>query len=277
MNNPSVHARDEREVCGLWVGPELPVIARLSIRSWLDHGIGFRLYAYDEVKGVPKGVVLADASAIIARKHVYTTEHGSLAPFSDWFRYTLLARRGGIWSDLDIAVLDGTQLPARDQWPWFARESDATVAIGLLAFEAGAAILAHMAALARDPAAVMPWDSADELEYKRMLRRDTPCAATRRRQARWSTAGPEGFTCAVRHFGLWESAAAPETIYPVYYPGWKYCFEEGLSFDKPPLDKAWALHLWHELIRRDPDALRRMHPQSIVAQLMRRHGVAAQE
>lgn len=249
------------------------MVARLSIKSWLDHGVGFRLYAYGPVEGVPQGTEMADASTVISRKHVYVTPMGSLAPFSDWFRYALLASEGGIWSDLDLVCLK-PELPPRGQWPWFARETERTAAIGMLAFEPHHPLMDDMRKLARDPAAIMPWETAAQQKAKSAMRRGTPCPAARRRLAPWSTAGPQGFTRGVRHYGLWERAAGPETIYPVYYRAWRYLFNGNLRPESPELKQAWAVHLWNEMIRRHPEVEAGMHPQSVVASLMRRHGIA---
>jgi hypothetical protein len=93
---------------GLWVGPRLRWIERLSIQSYLANGWRFQLYAYDEVAGVPDGCEVLDAAAIIPRHEVFREGHGSgphagsLGAFSDLFRYRLLAERGGMWTDTDV-------------------------------------------------------------------------------------------------------------------------------------------------------------------------------
>ena len=92
----------------LWVGPELRWIERLSIKSYLDNGWRFQLYVYDEPKGVPKGCEILDAAAIIPAKDIFMESQGSgshagsIGAFSDLFRYALLYKRGGMWTDTDV-------------------------------------------------------------------------------------------------------------------------------------------------------------------------------
>jgi hypothetical protein len=92
----------------LWVGKRLRWIGRLAIKSYLDHGWRFQLYAYDDVADVPPGCEVLSASAIIPEKEVFTEgtgsglHAGSVGAFSDLFRYRLLYERGGMWTDTDV-------------------------------------------------------------------------------------------------------------------------------------------------------------------------------
>ena len=92
----------------LWVGKRLRWIERLAIKSYLDRGWRFQLYAYDEIDGVPAGCEVLSASAIIPEKEVFTEgtgsglHAGSVGAFSDLFRYRLLYERGGMWTDTDV-------------------------------------------------------------------------------------------------------------------------------------------------------------------------------
>ena len=94
----------------LWIGGRLSTMERLSIASFRANGHPYRLYVYDEVEGVPEGVEVLDASAILPRTEVFANTkegmgHGSFASFSDWFRYEMLARDGGWWADTDVVCL----------------------------------------------------------------------------------------------------------------------------------------------------------------------------
>ena len=113
----------------LWVRGRLSTLERLSIRSFLSHGHPYRLYTYGDVEGVPEGVEVCDAASILdpSRIFVYQTEgvgKGSLSGFSNLFRYTLLAERGGWWADTDIVCLkpfefdQPTVISASDEGKW---------------------------------------------------------------------------------------------------------------------------------------------------------------
>lgn len=77
--------------------------------SFIANGHAYHLYAYDLNLPVPKGVVLKDARDILPEQAIYTyttgPSKGGLSAFADWFRYELLAKRGGWWADTDIICL----------------------------------------------------------------------------------------------------------------------------------------------------------------------------
>ena len=109
----------------LWIGPRLRWIERTALRSWLLNGWRVQLFVYDPPDGIPDGVEVMDASTVLPRSSVFTEgthsgrHSGSLGAFSDRFRYALLARRGGFWSDTDIINLhrfepDGLRLVATE-------------------------------------------------------------------------------------------------------------------------------------------------------------------
>jgi Glycosyltransferase sugar-binding region containing DXD motif len=92
----------------LWVGRKLRWIERLAIKSYLDNGWRFQLYVYDDPENVPDGCEVVDAAAIVPAKDVFREglgsgpHAGSIGAFSDLFRYALLAKRGGLWTDTDV-------------------------------------------------------------------------------------------------------------------------------------------------------------------------------
>jgi hypothetical protein len=69
------------------------------------------LYAYDDPDNIPKGCEVLDATAIIPAKDVFREGQssglhaGSVGAFSDLFRYRLLSKRGGMWTDTDVINL----------------------------------------------------------------------------------------------------------------------------------------------------------------------------
>lgn len=92
----------------LWVGPRLRWIEEMSIRSFLLNGWRYQLYVYDIPENVPDGVEIMDASAILPRNLLFAEgsgsgiHKGSIGAFSDLFRYALIVRRGGMWTDTDV-------------------------------------------------------------------------------------------------------------------------------------------------------------------------------
>ena len=92
----------------LWIGDQLSAMEQMCIQSFLDHGHEFHLFAYDDIRNVPRGTVVRDARTIMPladSKDFRYTEGSSVAAFSDVFRLKLLLENGGIWVDMDVICL----------------------------------------------------------------------------------------------------------------------------------------------------------------------------
>lgn len=95
----------------LWVGSKLRWIEELSLKSYLTNGWRYQLYTYEPIENVPDGVEVLDASAILPRSMVFAEgansgmHKGSVGAFSDLFRYALICKRGGMWTDTDVINL----------------------------------------------------------------------------------------------------------------------------------------------------------------------------
>lgn len=96
-------------VQSLWLGPRLSTMERLCINSFLRNGIGYRLYAYEDIEGVPDATTVLDANKIIPASEIpcyrSSRPEGDRSTFSNAFRYKLLLEQGGIWVDTDVACL----------------------------------------------------------------------------------------------------------------------------------------------------------------------------
>jgi hypothetical protein len=93
----------------LWISGHLSTLERLSITSFLRCGHPVHLYTYGLEDSPPQGTQLFDARQILPESCIFKNPssigQGSLAPFSDMFRYQLLLKRGGIWCDSDMVCL----------------------------------------------------------------------------------------------------------------------------------------------------------------------------
>jgi hypothetical protein len=100
---------DKPIIQSLWIGTRLSVMEQLSIRSYLAQGYSFHLYVYEPLENVPAGVVLRRAAEILGPEEIFCYQtgpgKGSVAAFSNSFRYKLLLERGGWWTDLDSVCL----------------------------------------------------------------------------------------------------------------------------------------------------------------------------
>lgn len=257
-----------QKISGLWVGETLPMIAVLCIKSFLDHGHSFQLFTYRNYNNIPAGTIVRDAREILPENAVFTHENGSLAPFADWFRNEFLVREGGFWTDLDVACLSD-EFP--DAMPWFCTQERGLVAVGIIAFPPRHPMMEALRSLAEDPASCVPWDSPEETHAREVFGKSVPDVAERRRKAPWGHCGPEGFTRALKHFGLFQQAARPSRLYPLHYTVWRKCYNGDCNLCSPELSNAWAIHLWGEMLRHEPDAWENVSRSSIVGELLDKH------
>ena len=79
----------------LWIG-QLSPLEQLCLKSFVAQGHSVHLYTYDRIDNVPQGVTLQDAAEILPPSNIFRNQlgkgKGSLAAFSDLFRYKLLVR-----------------------------------------------------------------------------------------------------------------------------------------------------------------------------------------
>jgi hypothetical protein len=240
---------NDRIVQSLWIGDRLPPMQQLGIQSFLDHGHEFHLYAYDHIAGVPAGATVCDGTTVFSRDRIFRHKQGfgagSYSTFSNLFRYQLLLDRGGWWVDTDLICLRPFDFAADHV---FATELEGeAVLTATCAFKcpADAPFLAHCleVALSKNP---------DDLK--------------------WSEIGPYLFDQAVSRFDLGRHRVPPRTFNPINT--WEFDDIVKPGFDQARLDDSHGLHLWNQVWKheqRDPD--RDAHPDSLYAQLRRRHRV----
>ncbi|MFD0894010.1 hypothetical protein KBB96_03290 [Luteolibacter ambystomatis] len=250
-------------ISSLWIGDELPALGELTIRSFMDHGHAFDLYTYGPVKGVPEGASVLDGSSIIPRSSLFRHNTGSFAPFADWFRYELLYRKGGVWTDLDVACLKPFQPEAM---PWFCRQEGGIISVGLLAFEPGHEVLRQLVEFCEKPGRRRAWQPAsphysNDEEEKARLRINAPFASN----------GPFAFTEVIKHHELAETAAPHHLVYPFAYPRWLGSFNGKFRLEDDMFRDSIAIHLYGEMLRRSPNAVKQCPPGNLVDTLMLKH------
>lgn len=217
----------------LWVRGPLSTLERLSIVSHLRHGHPVRLFSYDRIADLPAGTIWEDARAILPESAVVASanpgSHGSLATFSNLFRYTLLLERGGVWSDCDSVLLK--PLDFADSMPYFfssepARQAEsdgrqaARVNNGAIKVPAGAPMMRHLVD------AVSAQDVAT---------------------AEWTAMGPSAMHRAASDAGLLDRVLAPEVFCPIAW--WEMPrLVSGIALLPPG---TYAVHFWNEMWRRN--------------------------
>jgi hypothetical protein len=204
-------------VQGLWIGPRLSTIERLSIRSFLANGHPYHLYVYDEVANVPEGAVVRNAGEILPRERIFRSPPGtgSYAAFADFFRYRLLLERGGWWCDLDTVCLRPLRFGSPCVMSSERVEGYVHPNSGVLRFPRGHVAMEWACRVCEgaDPGALAPCE-----------------------------AGPVLIDWLVRKLRLEEFVQEPEVFCPV--PCGQ--MEQIVTRAVPIPDTAYAVHLWNE-------------------------------
>jgi len=211
-----------KTIQGLWIGAELSVMEQLSISSFLLNGHDYHLYVYEDVKYIPAGTVVMDASEILPASRIFQYKHRpSYAGFSNFFRYKLLLERGGWWADSDTICLKPFDFPAEYV---FSSEINhrgrEVVNSGAVKAPAGSVVMAYA------------WEVCQTKNPARLV---------------WGETGPRLMAKAVKRFALEKYKATHQTFCPIDYQEWQKVLQPGfdVSFD----EGTYAIHLWNEMWR----------------------------
>lgn len=259
------------EVNSLWIGETLPPLAELCLRSYLANGVAFRLFCYRDYDNIPEGTIVCDASTIIPEDCIFYHKNGSLAPFSDWFRYVLLEERGGFWTDMDVICLTG-KVPM--EYPWFTWSRSETVTNGLIGFPPHHPVMQFMRLLAEDPSAPVPWDTPNDQKAKEKLRISVTDVVLRRQTSTWGWAGPVAFTKALQWYKILDQAASSSSVVPYPYTSWKKYYDGSLVMEDFDTTKTWGIHVFGEMLRLEPDAMNRLHPESVISCFFNKYNIS---
>lgn len=205
----------------LWIGDSLSSMERLSIKSYLANGHEFRLFVYDDVKGVPEGVVVKDANEIIPREEIFLIR-GGYSSFSDFFRWRLVLTQGNWWTDLDAVCLKPFDFSS--EYVFIGGKgkpgSDDCITSGLFK------------APAHSPIMEWGWERCQQMDPATMS---------------WGEAGPPLFTEAVHKFGFLNSIVPGRLFFPVFYTEAPGAFLNRHTSDE--YGDAYSVHLFNEIWR----------------------------
>jgi hypothetical protein len=227
----------------LWIGDRLSAVERACMRSVTRQGHRLVLYTYDPVEGVPEGVECADASTILPRETIVRHSSGSVALFSDRFRFELMRRGLGLWLDADAYLV--APLTIDPDRHFFAYCEPGAIGSGVLYLPQSSPIIAPVLALFEAPY-IPDW----------MLKRDWLRAHWRRLRAGkivlgdlpWGVAGPMAINALARRNGLIEQVLPSEVLYPWHWRQADWIFDPERSLDAFVRPETRALHMYNYVI-----------------------------
>jgi Alpha 1,4-glycosyltransferase conserved region len=227
----------------LWIGERLSPIERACMRSVLRQGHRLRLYTYGELAGVPEGVELADAAAILPAHEIVTHHSGSVALFSDRFRFELQRRGLGPWLDADVYLLAPLMVaPGAHVFGWIEPN---LIGAGILALPPGSPLLAPVLGLFEAPH-VPGWLTPAERAkaHWRHWRQGTVELG----KLPWGVAGPRALTALARRHGLLGEALPREAFYPYHWREAAWIFDPARALDEFVTPATRAVHLYNFMI-----------------------------
>ncbi len=208
------------EVSSFWHGSALSNLELLCISSFLKSDVRYCLYGYDRPANLPKAVVFKDAAEILPRSRVFTYSagtfnRGSIAGFSNLFRYTLIHQQGGWWIDTDVCYLN--RLPDNCEEVFFeqpSQDGEFRVASAMFKSSANSAVLQYCL------------DRFAEKDVSRIVHGET---------------GPRLLTSAVSLCGPQAKVLPSDSVFRV--PWWDY---KRLFFDSDLfVEDCAAVHFWN--------------------------------
>jgi mannosyltransferase OCH1-like enzyme len=228
---------------GLWVGPRLSTMERLSIASFLHHGHDYHLFTYGEVEGLPDGAVREDARAVLPESMIFQyREVPSYAGFSNYFRYKLLLDRGGWWADSDTICLrpfdwDEPYIFASEP----TRDGREVSSLAALKAPAGSEAMAYA------------WDT---------------CRARDPKELAWGETGPRLIGQTITRFGLERYRQPARTFCPVPFHDWQRLIDPTATWDHDQSTR--AVHLWNEMWRRGGSDKDQVYPPGCLFEELKR-------
>jgi hypothetical protein len=227
----------------LWIGEALGPVERACLRSVLRQGHQFDLYCYGAVAGIPDGVQVRDANAVIPDSEIFFSRSGSVAAFSDWFRYELQRRDAGTWLDADVYLLH----PLDGEADYlFGEEDPSGINNAVLRIPPDSQLLSmllEMFETKRVPS-WLPWRYYLPGRIGELIH--GPGDLTR---LAFGSTGPFALTAAAKRLGLQSKALPVEVFNPVAWDKADWILDPAITLDSLITERTVAVHLWNQCIQ----------------------------
>ncbi len=252
----------------LWIGDSLSNFERLCVQSFLDHSHEFHLYAYGEVAGIPSGATVKDGNEILPKELIGTVGKNRYALFSDWFRFALLAKRGGWWVDMDTVCI--RPFDFTDEIV-FAFAENLRIHSTPLRFPPGHECMRALANACRNHTDPQPWDTTKDRRKKAKMR----FLKHEKNRVGIFDWGPILVEKAMHHFGLLDHGKPYQYFFSCDHPNWEYAFDnsfsDGLAFHR----NAYSIHLYNSVVNQSEFLSKNANypAGSMFEQLKAKHGI----
>ena len=227
----------------LWIGESLGPVERACLRSAMRQGHEVALYRYGNLRGVPDGVELRDASTLLPQDALQIHCSGRPGLFADWFRLELQRAGLGTWIDLDIYLIAPIELSG----PYLLAEEEP----GLI----NNAVLRLPPDCPMLPPLLEPFETLKTPEwlpwywyYPAKVRELINGRADLARMP-WGSTGAYGLTWLAKRFGLYAKACPPDTFYPSGWRNARWIMDPAIHLSDTVTERTLGVHLSNECIK----------------------------
>lgn len=235
-------ARALPRLCSLWVGDRLGYLEQLCLRSARSVGHEVTLYSYEPERlcGVPDAIELRDAREVMPESELVAHGgNGSYALGADFFRYALLAKGLGIWTDMDVVFVKPIDFNEEYLFGW----QDAALINGaILSFPKDSPLACELANV-RKMTGRPPWYGPKRtMKYFWSRLRDGELSVE---DMPWGTFGPEMITYLAKKHEVSGRAQDPEVFYPLHWKDARKLYGPAELVESIIRPETRAIHLWN--------------------------------
>jgi hypothetical protein len=208
------------DICLFWLGRRLRPVDLLCIASMVRTGQAVRLFSYEPVENLPKGVISHDAREVMSDAYLplVTNKIWTTAQLSDFFRVMLMRDQRGAWLDTDTYIFEPfSPDPTK---PFLAWEDHHRLGVSAMYFPSVSPVIPEFETYLADFMAgkvLLP----DWLGFRRRVARPLWFKMTGKKitpyGAGFTIYGNDGITRLAKRHGFISEAARKETFY--YWSG----------------------------------------------------------
>ncbi len=265
-------------IASLWVGAELSWLEQLCLKSFADNGHEVVLFTYDEVKGVPEGVRVADANDILpADRIIRHAKTGSPAYHADVFRLHMLRQTDYVWADTDAYCCQPWEIKGKHFHGWIS-DKKPMVNNGVLRLPKTSKTLQAMLKFTSDEYPIPPWYSAEKQAELQALK--DAGQGVHVSLLPWGVWGPDALTWFLQETGEISNSKPGHVIYPVPFK------QAGVVLNPNRRNQAakhirsdtLSIHFWGRRFRNIAAKYGGVPPEGCyVHELLAKHGINAEE
>lgn len=234
-------------ISSLWIGEQLSFLEQLCLKSFHDQGHKITLYCYEEVKGIPKDIMVRDAATIYRGKpYRIHARHQSPAIHADFFRLKLMLKGAGeIWVDTDAYCHKPFDFGAHGAvFGWL----DGEIANGVMRLDPSSPALHAYDAFLESDAPVPPWFSEYDKTKLHDLRRSG--ASIPIEKMPWGVSGPMALTYFLEQSGEIKAALPQSVFYPMTWSTRRAFLFAPRRFNQLVTDNTISFHFLGRIVRR---------------------------